>query len=57
MQIQSKIFQNLGNVLKDFSVDDMKKTRLLRYVYDFWVDYDSIDVDDVSDIHKYLMII
>lgn len=55
MQIQSKIFQNLGNVLKDFSVDDMKKTRLCRYVYDFWVDYDSIDVDDVSDIHKYLM--
>lgn len=57
MQIQSKIFQNLGDVLKDFSVDDMKKTRLCRYVYDFWVDYDSIDVDDVSDIHKYLMII
>ena len=24
-------------------------------IYDFLVDYDSIDVDDISDIHKYLM--
>ena len=32
----------LGNASKDFSVDNMKKTRLYRYVYDFSVDYDII---------------
>ena len=45
----------LGNVLKDFSVDNMKKTGLYRYACNFSVDYDSIDVDDILDIHKYLM--
>ena len=33
----------------------MKKTGLNRYVYDFSVDYDAVAVDDMSDIHKYLM--
>ena len=33
----------------------MKKTRLNGYVYDFSVDYDAVAVDDISDIHKYLM--
>ena len=45
----------LGNVLKDFSVDNMKKTGLYRYACNFSVNYDSIDVDDILDIHKYLM--
>ena len=45
----------LGNVSIDFSVDKMKKTRLNGYVYDFSVDYDAIAVDDILDIHKYLM--
>ena len=31
----------------------MKKTGLDGYVYDFSVDYDSIDVDYILDIHKY----
>ena len=35
----------LGNVSKYFSVSNMN----------FSVDYDSIDVDDILDIHKYLM--
>ena len=43
----------LGNISKDFSVDNMKKTRLNRYVYDFSVDYDAIAVDDILHIHKY----
>ena len=34
----------LGNISKDFSVDNMKKTRLNGYVYDFSVDYDAIAV-------------
>ena len=33
----------------------MKKTRVHEYVYDFSVDYDATDVDDIKDIHKYLM--
>ena len=43
------------NISKDFSVDNMKKTGLNGYVYDFSVDYDAIAVDDILDIHKYLM--
>ena len=42
----------LRNNSKDFSVDNMKKTVLNGYVYDFSVDYDATAVDD---IHKYLM--
>ena len=45
----------LGNISKDWSVDNMKKTGFNGYVYDFSVDYDAIAVDDVKDIHKYLM--
>ena len=41
-----------GNVSKDFSVDNMKKTGYYRYVYDFSVDYDAIAVDDILGIHK-----
>ena len=45
----------VGNISKDFSVDNIKKTGLYRYVYDFSVDYDTIAVDDLLDIHTYLM--
>ena len=44
-----------GNISKDWSVDNMKKTAFTGYVYDFSVDYDSTAVDDIKDIHKYLM--
>ena len=33
----------------------MKKAELNVYVYDFSVDYEAIAVDDMLDIHKYLM--
>ena len=33
----------------------MKKTGFNRYIYDFIVDYDATDIDDIKDIHKYLM--
>ena len=33
----------------------MKKTGFNDYVYDFGVDYDAIAVDDILDIHKYLI--
>ena len=37
----------LGNISKDVSVDNTKKTELHGYVYDFSVDYDIIDVHDI----------
>ena len=43
------------NILKDFSDDNMKQTGLNVYAYDFSVDYGSIDVHDILDIHEYLM--
>ena len=33
----------------------MKKTGFNAYVYDFSVDYVAINVDDIKDIHNYLM--
>ena len=45
----------LGNISKDWSVDNMKTTGFNGYVYDFSVDYDTTNVDDIKDIHKYLI--
>ena len=45
----------LGNISKDWLIDDMKKTGLKGCVYDFSVDYDVITVTDILDIHKDLM--
>ena len=45
----------LGNISEDWSVDDMKDTGLNGYAYDICVDYDATSVDDIKDIHKYLM--
>ena len=45
----------LGNISKDFSVDNMKETELNGYVFDFSVDYHAIVVHDVLDIHTYFM--
>ena len=45
----------LGNISKDWSVDNMKKTGFVGYVHHFSVDYDDIEVDTIKDIHKYLM--
>ena len=45
----------LVNISKDWSVDNMKKTRFNGYVYDFSVDYDAIAVDDIMGIHNYLL--
>ena len=37
----------LGNISKDWSVDNMKKTGFNGYVYGFSVDYDAIAADDI----------
>ena len=45
----------LRNISKDWSADNMKKTGFNGYLYDFSVDYDATDVDNIVDIHEYLM--
>ena len=45
----------IGNISKDWWVDNMKRTEFTGYVYDFSVDYGDSVVDDIKDIHKYLM--
>ena len=45
----------LGNISKDWTADNMKRTGLTGYVYDFSVDHNAIAVSDTLDIHKYLI--
>ena len=45
----------LGNISKDWSVDNMKDAGLNGYVYDVSVDYNAAAVDDIKEIHKCLM--
>ena len=45
----------LGNISKDCSTDNIKKTGLTGYVYDFSADYNAVTVDDIKDIHNHLM--
>ena len=45
----------LGNISKDWLVDNMKKTGFTGYVYDFSADYNVVTLDDIKDIHNYLM--
>ena len=48
-------YLDINCVSKDLPVDNMRETELNGYVYDFSVDYYSIDVNDIVEIHKYLM--
>ena len=45
----------LGKISEDLSIDNMKKSWLNGYIYDFSVDYDAIAGDDILDIHNCLM--
>ena len=45
----------LGNISKDSSTDNMKKTGFTGYVYDFSADYNAVTLDDIKDIHRDLM--
>ena len=47
----------LYNISKKFTIDNMKKTGLKRYLHAFSVDYKIINTNDILVIHKYLMII
>ena len=45
----------LGNISKDWLQDNMKKTGFNSYIYDFSADNNVIAIDDIKNIHKYLM--
>ena len=45
----------LSNISKDWSTDNMKKIGLTGYVYDFSGDYNAVTIDDIKEIHNYLM--
>ena len=45
----------MGNISKGFS-DDNIRLDYMDIFYNFLVDYDNIDVDNILDIHKYLMV-
>ena len=45
----------LGNIWKDWSQDNMKKTGFNGYIYDFSTNYNAIAFSDILDIHKYLI--
>lgn len=63
ISIQSKWFQNriksiafrFQRASKHFTVDNMKKAGLDGYMYDFSVNFNTVYVSDIVDIHKYLM--
>ena len=46
---------SLSNISKDFTLYNVKKPGSNGYVYNFSVDYNSIAVSDIVDLHKYLM--
>ena len=45
----------LGNLSKDLTVNNKKKTKLNEYEYDFYFDCNTIDVSGIVNICKYLL--
>ena len=45
----------LGSISNGFSATESREVSLNGNVYDFSVDYNSIDKSDILNIHKYLM--
>ena len=45
----------LDKISEDFTVNNITKTGLNGYVYDFPVDYNTIDVSDIVEVHKYIL--
>ena len=45
----------LGNLSDDWTTLNATKTGLYGTVYDFAVDYTKTSIDDIFNVHKYLM--
>ena len=43
----------LGNISKDFTIDNLKKTGLKGVVKPFSIDFNPIDTNNILDIHKH----
>ena len=52
---EKKYSLSLGNISEDFSANNIKKTRLNGWIYDFSVDYGAFDNSNSINVHKYLM--
>ena len=46
---------SLGNISKELTINNMKKTGLKGNVNFFSVDFNPIDINFILDIHRYLM--
>ena len=46
---------SLGSISNGFSATESRKVSLNQNVYNFSLDYNSIDKSDILNIHKYLM--
>ena len=46
---------HLGSISKIFTINNMKKNRIKRNCKNFSVYFNTIDTNDILDIHKYLM--
>ena len=53
LTFQLKFF--LGSICNGFSATEFREVSLNGNVYDFSVDYNSIDKSDILNIHNYLM--
>ena len=45
----------LGNISDDWTAVNAQKTGFWGEIYDFAVDYTSTNIDDIYNIHRYLM--
>ena len=45
----------LGNISDDWTIASAKNTGLYGVVYDFAVDYTKTNIDDIYNVHRYLM--
>ena len=54
MSIQSKRL-GLGNISKDFTINNMKRTRLKGIIKFLSVDFNPIDINDILYLHGYIM--
>ena len=44
-----------GNISKDFTINNIKNFEIKGYVCNFSNKYDTINVSDIDNAHKYLM--
>ena len=53
--VNSKQNPSLGNISEAFTIDKVEKRGLKGVVKCFSVDFNPIDINNVLDVHKYLM--